>query len=56
MALEKANAFQDEEILFTWVKLGFESGDATIKNEAQMLATNIMKSKHIGLVRRYLSK
>ena len=31
--------------LFEWVKLGFESGDATIKKEAQLLATNVIKSK-----------
>ena len=37
--------FQQEKMLFEWVKLGFKSGDATIKKEAQLLATNIMKSK-----------
>ena len=37
--------FQEEKMLFKWVKLGFESGDATIKKEAQLLATNVMKSK-----------
>ena len=45
VALENATAFQEEKMLFEWVKLGFESGDATIKKEAQLLATNIMKSK-----------
>jgi len=43
--LENATAFQEEKMLFEWVKLGFESGDATIKKEAQLLATNVMKSK-----------
>jgi len=44
--LENATAFQEEKMLFEWVKLGFKSGNATIKKEAQLLATNIMKSKH----------
>ena len=45
VALENATAFQEEKMLFEWGKLGFESGNATIKKEAQLLATNIMKSK-----------
>ena len=43
--MENATAFQEEKMLFEWVKLGFESGDATIKKESQLLATNVMKSK-----------
>ena len=46
MALEYTMAFQEEKMLFKWVKLGFTSGDAIIKKEAQMLATNVMQSKH----------
>ena len=43
--MENATLFKEEKMLFKWVKLGFESGNATIKKEAQLLATNIMKSK-----------
>ena len=43
--MDNATAFQEEKMLFERVKSGFESGDATIKKEAQLLATNAMKSK-----------
>ena len=45
VALENTTAFQEEKMLFEWAKLGFESGDATIKKEAQLLDINVMKSK-----------
>ena len=44
--MENVTAFQEDYFLFEWVKLGFESGNVTIKKEAQLLTTNIMKSKH----------
>ena len=45
VVLENATVFQEEKMLFEWVKSGFKSGDATIKKESQVLATNVMKSK-----------
>ena len=33
-------------MLFEWVKLGFESSNDLIKQEAQQLAANIMQSQH----------
>jgi len=45
VALENTTAFQEKKMLFEWVKLGFDSGDTTLKKEAQLLATNVMKSK-----------
>jgi len=45
VALENATAFQEENMFFEWVKLGFASGNATIKKETELLATNITNSK-----------
>ena len=39
------NCVSRRKNVIEWVKLGFKSGNATIKKEAQLLATNIMKSK-----------
>ena len=38
--------FQEKKVLFEWVKMGFESGDPTIKKEVQKIATNVMQSQH----------
>ena len=43
--LAKATAFQEEKMLFKWAKLGFQSGDTTIKKVVERLAANLIKSK-----------